>query len=287
MGETQIVLDITGDEAPGGGARRVRGDPASSSRILILNGHARGWRVWSAGGGFSLKWAPRGRIAYRLDEGVRVVAPDGMLLLNAGQPYDMAFEGEAESLCLFFSPDLVAQAGGGRALGEFPNPVFRPGFAAEVAALRAELSGEGPWPADLEARLLLILADAAEAARRHRRETRALPAARDATRRHLRARLEVARLLIEDGEAANLDQVARAAGLSKFHLVRLFRAAFGTTPMRHAEGVRLDRAAQALRDTPALVEELAFEAGYETLSAFGRAFRRRFGASPTAWRART
>ena len=285
MGGTSIFLNIAGPDAPGGHeVRRELGDPDGASRITILNGHARAWRARSGGGTFSLKWAPRGRIRYRVDDGVRLVAPARMMLLNRAQPYEMDFEGAGESFCLFFSDDLVAEAGGGRGLGEFPNPVFRPGFGAEVAALRAELGAGDAAPRDLEARLLLILADAVEAARRHRGEAERLPAAKASTRRHLQARLEVARALIEDGEGGNLDQVARAAGLSKFHMVRLFRAAFGTTPMKHAEGVRLDRAAAALGKGPLLIDEVAFRAGYDTASAFARAFRRRFGTSPGAWR---
>ena len=54
--------------------------------------------------------------------------------------------------------------------------------------------------------------------------------------------------------------------------------------MKYAEGLRLDRAAFALRQSAMLVDEIAFAAGYESASAFGRAFRRRFQVSPLAWR---
>ncbi len=288
MAATSILLNIAGPEAPGGEARLWLGDPKAAAQVSILNGHARQWRARSGGGGFSLKWAPQGRIRYRLDRADHRLAAQGMLLLNPGQPYEMDFEGPAESFCLFFSDALVREAwgdlAGGGAPAEFPNLVFRPGFAAEVAALRRELDGRGPWPCDLEARLLGVLADAVAVARVHRGEARRLPAAKPATRAHLRARLEVARSLIADGEGARLDQVALASGLSKFHLVRLFRAAFGTTPMKYAEGLRLDRAAAALRGSAVLVDEIAFGAGYDSASAFGRAFRRRFAMAPSAYR---
>ncbi len=288
MAATSILLNIAGPEAPGGEVRRWLGDPKAAAQVAILNGHARQWRARSAGGGFSLKWAPRGRIRYRLEGRDHRIGPDGMLLLNPGQPYEMDFEAPGESFCLFFSDALAREAwgdlAGGSAPPEFPNLVFRPGFAAELAALRRELDGRGPWPCDLEARLLGVLADAVASARAHRGEARRLPAAKPATRAHLRARLEVARSLIADGEGARLDQVALASGLSKFHLVRLFRAAFGTTPMKYAEGLRLDRAATALRGSATLIDEIAFSAGYESASAFGRAFRRRFGTTPGAYR---
>lgn len=280
-----ILHNVAGATAPGGGGPRWLGSPEAASRIVILNGHADAWSARSAGGGFSVKWAPRGRVEY-LTEGERhTIRPDGLMLLNAGQPYEMSFQGPSETFCLFFSDDLVREAWGGHAAAEFPNVVFRPGFAAEVARLRADLDPAAGWPDDLEARLLLVLDAAIAAARTHRGEARRTGAARPATRRRLLARLEVARELIADGEAASLDQVARAAGLSKFHLVRLFRAVHGVTPMKYAEGLRLDRAAARLAGAKDLIDEIAFEAGYETASAFGRAFRRRFGTSPSAFRA--
>lgn len=279
---TAIALSIAGLDLAGAEIRRTRGEASGGSRIAILNGHGTDWRSRSSGGAFSIKWAAKGAIRYRVDGGARLVGPGGLMLVNDSQPYEMDFQGAGQSFCLFYSRDLVEAAGG--PLGEFPNLAFRPGFGAEVARLHSEIGADGRWPEDIETRLLLILDAAVTAAREHRGEAARLRAAKPTTRRHLRARLEVARALITEGEGGNLDQVARASGLSKFHLLRLFRQAFGTTPMRYAEGLRLDRAAKRLRVGGGLVEEIAFEAGYDSLSAFGRAFRRRFGASPTAWR---
>lgn len=298
---TQILLSIAGGDWAGPEIRRSLGREGASSRIVMLNGHGRGWRARSGGGAFSVKWVPRGRVGYRTEGAAHPLAPEGFLLMNPGQPYDMAFQGAAETFCLFFSDDLVREAWGstaspldddgeeaGGAPAEFPNLVFRPRAALgrAVAGLYREMGSKGAWPADVEARLLDVLALAVAQARAHRGEAARAPALRAATRARLRARLEVARRLILEGEGESLDQVAMAAGLSKFHLVRLFRAVFGTTPMRYAEGVRLDRAAEALKASGRpLVDEIAFAAGYESASAFGRAFRRRFGVSPTAWRA--
>lgn len=287
VSQTRILLNIAGDQLPGAEVRRARGDPANPASVTILNGHGRDWRARSSGGAFSLKWAPRGTIRYRVEGADHMVRPGGMMLLNAGQPYDMDFQGAGQSFCLFFSEALVREALGGKALAEFPNLIFRPPFARDVAELYAGLDGENPWPEDLEATLLSILDQAVEVTRRHRGEASRLPAAKASTRRHLLARLDVARALIAEGEGENLDQIARAAGLSKFHLVRLFRAAFGTTPMKYAEGLRLDRAAERLRTSCVLIEEIAFAAGYGSLGAFGRAFGRRFGSAPSAYRKTT
>ena len=283
MSGTSILLNVAGPGRPEPDVVRWLGPRDNASRIVILNGHAAEWSARSTGGAFSVKWAPRGRAVYRSDGGVHVVRPDGFMLLNGGQPYEMAISEPSETFCLFYSADLVREAWGGTPPAEFPNLVFRPPFAGEVGDLRRELRAPD-WPADLEARLLLVLDRAVAAARVHRGEARRLRAAKPSTRRRLRARLEVARALIAEGEAENLDQVAHAAGLSKFHLLRLFRQAFGATPMRYAEALRLERAAARLRETAQPVDEIAFAVGYETASAFGRAFRRRFGTAPSAYR---
>ena len=93
-------------------APRWLGDPGDASRIVILNGHAEAWTARSGGGAFSVKWAPQGRVAYRCERDTHLVRPDGLMLLNGGQPYEMAFRGPSETLCLFFSDDLVRQAWG-------------------------------------------------------------------------------------------------------------------------------------------------------------------------------
>ena len=54
--------------------------------------------------------------------------------------------------------------------------------------------------------------------------------------------------------------------------------------MRFAEALRLDRAAERLRRGEGLVDDIAYAAGYDSPSAFGRAFRRRFGTTPSAFR---
>lgn len=285
MSATSILHNVAGPALTGSEVARWLGAAGAASRIVILNGHADAWATRSGGGAFSVKWAPRGQAVYRSEGETHVVRPGGLMLLNPRQPYEMAIREPSETFCLFFSADLVAEAWGGQAPAEFPNLVFRPAFAQAVARLHAELAADAAWPHDLEARLLTILDQAVAAAKGHRGEARRTGAARPATRRRRLARLEMARALIADGEAANLDQVARAAGLSKFHLLRLFRAVFGETPMKYAEGLRLRRAAERLAGPRGLIDEIAFDAGYETASAFGRAFRRRFGLTPSAYRA--
>ena len=89
------------------------------------------------------------------------------------------------------------------------------------------------------------------------------------------------------GEAIELEDVARAAGMSKFHLHRVFEENVGTTVGRYLGGVRLKAALHLLSgaDTRALsVLEIALQVGFEDASAFSRSFQRRYGLTPSALR---
>jgi AraC-like DNA-binding protein len=76
-----------------------------------------------------------------------------------------------------------------------------------------------------------------------------------------------------------LSLLARGVGMSTFHFARIFSELTGTPPHRYLQRVRLDAAAQRLRQGDS-VTEACFASGFRNLSHFIRAFTRRFGASP-------
>ncbi|PZR00375.1 MAG: GlxA family transcriptional regulator [Cereibacter sphaeroides] len=78
---------------------------------------------------------------------------------------------------------------------------------------------------------------------------------------------------------------ARALGMTPRRLEGLFRTALGTTPGQHALDLRLQAARRMLIDTRHPVQEIALRTGFSSPTAFARAFRRRFGTSPTHLRA--
>lgn len=80
--------------------------------------------------------------------------------------------------------------------------------------------------------------------------------------------------------------VAREAGISKRYLHAVLAEA-GTTFLTALAGVRLERACELLSDPRCdglQVAEISWRCGYLDPSYFTRAFRRRFGTSPTEWR---
>ncbi len=86
-------------------------------------------------------------------------------------------------------------------------------------------------------------------------------------------------------EALGVDDLARAAGLSRAHFSREFRAAFGESPHAYLLTRRLERAAALLRTTDHSVAEICFSVGLASVGSFTSSFTRTFGRSPTAYRA--
>ena len=87
------------------------------------------------------------------------------------------------------------------------------------------------------------------------------------------------------GEQIDLEAVADIAHFSPFHFHRVFAAWMGETPGEYLRSRRLDRAAEQLVcDRAASVLGVALGVGFGSGEAFARAFKVRFGCTPTAWR---
>jgi len=86
-------------------------------------------------------------------------------------------------------------------------------------------------------------------------------------------------------EALTVDEMARAAGLSRAHFSREFRRAFGEPPHAYLLSRRLERAAALLRTTDRSVVDVCYSVGLRSLGSFTTSFTRAHGASPTAYRA--
>src|SRR5215218_3346628 len=86
-------------------------------------------------------------------------------------------------------------------------------------------------------------------------------------------------------EPLEVDDLARAAGLSKAHFSREFRRTFGESPYVYLLTRRLERAAALLRNTDHSVAEVCLEVGLQGVGSFTTSFKRMYGVTPTAYRA--
>jgi AraC-like DNA-binding protein len=87
-------------------------------------------------------------------------------------------------------------------------------------------------------------------------------------------------------EPLAVDDLARAAGLSRAHFSREFRRAFGESPHAYLLTRRLERAASLLRTTDRSVAEICFDVGLQSVGSFTTSFTRTYGLPPTAYRER-
>jgi AraC-like DNA-binding protein len=107
------------------------------------------------------------------------------------------------------------------------------------------------------------------------------------TRAILNDRATAARLRGGFGAAEQprrVEAMARAACFSRRQFHRLMLQVLGETPGTHQRRLRLDRAAWLLLTSRATVLDVALETGFENHETFTRAFRTRFGVTPSVFR---
>ncbi len=87
-------------------------------------------------------------------------------------------------------------------------------------------------------------------------------------------------------EDLSVDALADRACLGRRHFNRKFKGTFGVTPASFVETLRLDEARERLARHSTPIEQVALSVGFQSAKAFRRAFERRFGVSPSAYRSR-
>ncbi len=103
--------------------------------------------------------------------------------------------------------------------------------------------------------------------------------------RHAGIVAEVCRHIEEAEEAPKLDELAERAGVSPFHLHRLFKAATGLTPKAYASAERAKRARAELASGEGSVTSAIYGSGFNSNGRFYAASDGMFGMTPSAFKA--
>ena len=82
----------------------------------------------------------------------------------------------------------------------------------------------------------------------------------------------------------SLGEVARIAGLSPYHFIRIFKVQTGKTPYEFLLDVRIDKAKEFLLLKEKNVTDVCISCGFNNPSHFSSIFRKRVGISPTEYR---
>ena len=98
--------------------------------------------------------------------------------------------------------------------------------------------------------------------------------------------LHTARTLLDGSCDAPLplEQLADRLGVSRYHLIRAFRRAWGVTPHQYRTLRRIERAQALLANSELTVTEICFAVGFQSPGSFSALFRRATGHAPHAWR---
>ena len=92
------------------------------------------------------------------------------------------------------------------------------------------------------------------------------------------------RLRSEMREDLSLEQLARTANMSKFHLVRSFKRRYGLPPYAYLIRLRLEKAVELMQCSDLSLTEIAHELGFGSSSRFSESFKRQYGLPPSRWR---
>ncbi len=99
--------------------------------------------------------------------------------------------------------------------------------------------------------------------------------------------IDLAKDYIEENliDTIHLNDIARELKMSPFHFCRKFKAATGITMTQYISEERVKLAKEFLLNTGQRITDIAFDAGFQSLSQFNRKFHRVTGMSPTQFRA--
>jgi AraC family transcriptional regulator, regulatory protein of adaptative response / methylphosphotriester-DNA alkyltransferase methyltransferase len=84
----------------------------------------------------------------------------------------------------------------------------------------------------------------------------------------------------------DLTRISRQVGVSRNHLTKLFRRHCGLSPTQYVARKRVDKAEELLGQGDMGILEIAYAAGFVSLSNFYRCFRAQTGLTPTEYRTR-
>jgi AraC-like DNA-binding protein len=229
---------------------------------------------------WSVAYVRRGSFGYRCGGADYELVPGSVLVGRPGAEYTCTHEhhlGGDRCLAFFLAPELLDEIAGGheawqpRGLPPLPELIVL-GELASLAAVGATDLGVDEVGLNFAARLVEASGG------RGRNGVRPRPQDR---RRAVESALWID---ANAGDAIDLQSLAKRAGLSVFHYLRVFASVLGVTPHQYLVRTRLRRASRLLADHDRSITEIALDVGFGDLSNFVRSFHRAAGVSPGGYR---
>ncbi len=257
--------------------------------------------------GLSIKMGVRGIEHYFIDNECHEVSSTNYLVVNKHRQFDcfLKSEEEVEAICLYVSPTIVREvyahwvSDTDQQLNDpfewkHENPVFSEKlygltenelgqFLMNLKLQLIQSNGEMPFNFNgfyytLAEKLMLSQI-------KINRQINNISSVKASTKKELFKRLTLARNYIFENYTTNLqlDDLAKIAFLSKYHLLRTYKQVFDITPYQEVLKLRLEKAKQMMQGEYSL-EDIAFKLGFSDRRSFTKAFKKLEGVSPSIFR---
>jgi AraC-like DNA-binding protein len=223
-----------------------------------------------------VSWVLEGQTRYQIEDRELVVEAGQGAMIPARTRHATLVSPGVVAGSAWIAPEIASRVSA--SLGRRPSgvPVLLPD-ASEIVRIGGLLESEAKLARAGQSIVIEALIDALWVA-----VTRAEPSPED--RRASRdARIAAALELLETrySEPLGVDDLSRAAGLSRFHFSRRFREETGMSPYRYLQRIRIARAHELLASGHG-VTDAALSVGFRDLGRFARAFREQVGMTPSA-----
>lgn len=270
------------------GTRQLPNDPLQLDVRPLPDLRVRGWlhrgrerTAWPAGAhpAVEVAWVERGAVGYDLGGRALAVEAGAVVVVPPGVEHATRIEPGTRAGSIWVGVDLIGEIDDAIGAGRtrlVAGLSARPDRTQRIGRLLLEEVSEASRGRSIAAEALAE-ALVVEVLRGAPSEVRTSPA-KD-------VRIGVAIDLIESryADALTIEQLARAAGMSRFHFSRRFREVTGKSPYQYLLFTRIARAAELLRVGRATVTEVALEVGFNDLGRFASAFKRQMSCGPSAF----
>lgn len=245
--------------------------------IMRVEGCYRLWRWYHEVHAISVVHG--GMAEYHYQQGEHTASPGDTLMMEPGEVHaDRRVVGPTHFRILFMAPEVLARFREEWSDAPLHLRVPRtrdPQLFRAVNALHAALDRDAA-PLEAQCRLAVVLDTLLQ---RYAEPTPRPLLADPGAAALLRAR---DLLHASSGRAVSLDELAAAAGLSKFHLLRTFTKRFGLPPHTYHTQLRI-ATARSLLANGVPISRVALEAGFADQSHLTRHFARHVGLTPGAY----
>ncbi|HEY3252144.1 MAG TPA: AraC family transcriptional regulator [Ignavibacteria bacterium] len=257
-------------------------------------------------GPLTLKFTLKGEEYFATKERSYRVTPSSYLIFNNGQKYSARIQSdkEVETISVFFRPKFaeevlnslvcsddnildgeINQTGQPVTFMEMLYPIegkLMPFIYKFRMASKAGFDDES-W---LEEEFYSLLKCLLEIHRKVGQEIYKIPAVKKSTRLEVYKKINTAKDYIDENFSADIkiDDAAKAACLSPFHFIRLFKIIFDETPYQYITGKRIEKAFDLILRTDFPITQICYEVGFNSLSSFSWLLKQKYGMSPDTMR---